>query len=373
MPEPIPASPHAAPAPAAGERVPRPPPRSSWDGGGDRSHVRTFVLAAGLTAAIGLGALAVHEDVGAWWRHKFGPPLTTDEMRARVAACERSGDLACAQDTLTELLRRRPDDGGARAQLGLVMHHRDDDAHAVVEFKRAIDGGEGAYDLFAWYADSLAGVGRDGEAVDWSYRALAIVPGLVDVRGKLARLLVAQGRPYEALSLLESFDADAAAQGREGYFEGQRIAIESGLATGAPAATASGAARPEATSLRLPAMGGHFYAPVALGGGRPLAFLVDTGATVTAVTPELLDAARAGYRVLQPAVTMTTADGRKVTAQGIAIATLAVGPYVLHDVAAVRCAHCTALLGQSALSRFDLRSSRAQGVEFLTMTPRGGV
>lgn len=68
---------------------------------------------------------------------------------------------------------------------------------------------------------------------------------------------------------------------------------------------------------------------------------------------------------------MTTADGRKVTAQGIAIAALSVGPWVLHDVPAVRCAHCTPLLGQSSLSHFDLRSLRSQGVEFLTLTPRG--
>ncbi len=32
-----------------------------------------------------------------------------------------------------------------------------------------------------------------------------------------------------------------------------------------------------------------------------------------------------------------------------------------------------ALLGQASLSHFDLRSTRTQGVEFLTMTPRNGV
>ncbi len=368
MPEPTfdPALPDPSPA---GNENPLRPPRSAWDSGGDRSHVKTFVLASALMAAIGLGALAVHADVRSLWRQKFGPPLTTDELRTRVATCERDNDLACAQDTLTTLLQRHPDDGVAHAQLGLVMHHRDDDAHAVLEFKRAIDGGEGTYDLFAWYADSLARMGRDAEAVDWSYKSLAIVPKLVDVRGKLAKLLVAQGKPYEALSLLESFDADAAASGHPGYFEGQRIAIESVLTTNAAGASAGA----EAKSLRLPAFGSHFYAPVALGGGRSQAFLVDTGATVTTVTPELLDESKADYRVLQPVVTMTTADGRKVTAQGIRIASMTVGPYVLHDVPAVRCVHCIALLGQSSLSHFDLRSSRTQGVEFLTMTPRGGV
>jgi clan AA aspartic protease (TIGR02281 family) len=340
------------------------PPRSSWDSGSDRSHVKTFVLAASLMAAIGLAALAVHEDVGSLWRRAFGPPLTADEMRDRIGKCERDADLPCAQETLEALLGKQPDDAVARAHLGLVMAHRDDDAHAVVEFQRAIDSGEGTYDLFAWYADSLARLGRNDEAIEWSYRSLSLVPNLVDVRGKLARLLVARGRPYEALSLLASYDADAAAKGHRGYFEGQRIAIESALATVPPGA---------AGSLRLPVMAGHFYAPVALGNGKPLAFMVDTGASATTVTPEMLDDARIDYRVVQPVVTMTTADGRQVAAQGITIPILRVGPYVLHDVPAVKCDHCVALLGQASLSHFDLRSTRTQGVEFLTLTPRAGV
>jgi clan AA aspartic protease (TIGR02281 family) len=366
MPEPtFDAAPNDLPPPDRGAS-PR-PPRSTWDCGSDRSHVKTFVLAASLMGAIGLVALAVHEDVGALWRRAFGPPLTADEMRDRIGKCERSGDLPCAQETLEALLRKQPDDAIARAHLGLVMTHRDDDAHAVVEFKRAIDSGEGTYDLFAWYADALARLGRSDEAIEWSYRSLSLVPNLVDVRGKLARLLVARGRAYEALSLLESFDANALAKGHEAYFEGQRIAIESALA----APPAGGAAA--APSLRLPVMEGHFYAPVALGTGRPMAFMVDTGATTTTVTPELLDQARVAYRVLQPMVTMTTADGRHVSAQGIVISALSVGPYVLHDVPAVRCEHCAALLGQASLSHFDLQSTRTQGVEFLTLTPRGGI
>ena len=339
------------------------PLRSRWDGGSDRSHVKTFVLAASLMAAIGLVAVGVHGDVAGLWRRAFGPPLTTDEMRERIGRCERDADLPCAQETLEALLKKRPDDVTARAHLGLVMAHRDDDAHAAVEFKRAIDGGEGTYDLFAWYADSLARLGRSDEAIEWSYRSLSLVPGLVDVRGKLARLLVARGRPYEALSLLASFDADAMAKGRGGYFDGQRIAIESALAASAPASP---------SSLRLPVMDGQFYAPVALGNGRPTAFMVDTGASATTVTPELLAESRVDYRVVQPVVTMTTADGRRVAAQGITISTLHVGPYVLRDVPAVRCEHCVPLLGQASLSHFDLRSARTQGIEFLTLTPRGG-
>lgn len=365
MPEPtFDSAPNDRPPPV--HDAPLRPSRSPWDGGSDRSHVKTFVLAAGLMAAIGLGALAVHEDAAGLWRRAFGPPLTADEMRDRIGRCERDADLPCAQETLEALLKKQPDDVTARAHLGLVMAHRDDDAHAVVEFKRAIDGGEGTYDLFAWYAESLARVGRTDEAIDWSYRSLSLVPNLVDVRGDLAKLLVARGRGYEALSLLESFDADAQSRGRGGYFEGQRIAIETALAR--PAAASSAASVP--ASLRLPVMGGHFYAPVSLGSGRPTAFVVDTGATVSSVTADLLAQARAPYRVVQPVVTMTLADGRRVAAQGISIEQMWVGPYRLRNVPAVLCSHCVSLLGQSSLSHFDLKSTRVQGVEFLTMTPR---
>ena len=310
------------------ESAPPRRPTSAWESDGDRSHVKTFVLAASLMALIGLAAMAASADVASMWRRVFGPPLTSAEWRARATACERSGDLACAQEALAALVRLRPGDGVAHARLGHVMAHRDDDAHAVAEYQRAIDGGEGTYDLFAWYAESLARVGRTDEAIDWSYRSLSLVPNLVDVRGDLAKLLMARGRGYEALSLLESFDADAQSRGRGGYFEGQRIAIETALAR--PAAASSAASVP--ASLRLPVMGGHFYAPVSLGSGRPTAFVVDTGATVSSVTADLLAQARAPYRVVQPVVTMTLADGRRVAAQGISIEQMWVGPYRLRNV-----------------------------------------
>src|SRR6185312_11799752 len=111
--------------------------RSNWERDGDRSHVKTFVLAAGLMALVGLGAMAASADVAALWRRHFGPPLTSAEWRARASTCERSGDLAGAQEALAALVKLRPDDGVAHARLGHVMARRDDDVHAVAEYQRA--------------------------------------------------------------------------------------------------------------------------------------------------------------------------------------------------------------------------------------------
>ena len=84
----------------------------------------------------------------------------------------------------------------------------------------------------------------------------------------------------------------------------------------------------------------------------------------------MLDAAKADYRKLDTAVQMMTADGRRVRAQMVALASMRVGPFSLENVQVVVCEGCVPLLGQATLSRFDLKSSRVQGVEFLTLARR---
>ena len=210
--------------------------------------MKTFVLAAGLMAAIGLGALAVHADVAALWRQKFGPPLTHRRDARAHRRCERQGDLACAQDTLDAVAAACGPTTASRVPISAC-----DARSATTTRTRWWNSsapstcGEGTYDLFAWYADSLAAHGPQRRGDRLVYRSLAIVPKLVDVRGKLAKLLVAQGRRYEALSLLESFDSDAARQGRQGYFEGpahrDRVGAEAAARPAAPARPARCACR----------------------------------------------------------------------------------------------------------------------------------
>jgi clan AA aspartic protease (TIGR02281 family) len=335
--------------------------RSPWEAGAHRSLGRTVAIVAAMLAAIAAVAAVGHFGVDRLLE-VVGRQPTSAELQARIAGCQREGDWACIEGGWTSWLKLHPDDANAMANLGIALNREDRHAEAVVQFKHAIEACEGAYDLFAYYADSLKHVGRVDEAIDWSYKSLSLVPRLVDVRGNLAKMLVAHHRPYEALSLLQSFDAATVATGRPAYFEGERIAIESGLA-GQPAAT---------PSLRLPSFERHFFAPVRLGNAHPAAFLIDTGATRMAIGQHLLAESGARYRVVQAQVTMVTADGRKVVAQAITIDVMQVGPFELRDVPAVVCADCQALLGQSALSRFDLQSTRTQGVEFLTLTPRMG-
>jgi clan AA aspartic protease (TIGR02281 family) len=288
---------------------------------------------------------------------------TATELREAAARSVAAREFACAERLWTAYLELRPQDSYGLANLGIVLNRRDAHEQAVVQFAKAIEAGEGTYDLFAYYADSLAKLERIDEAIDWSYRALSVVPSLVDVRGHLAKLLVRRQRAHEALALLQAFDATSEAKGQPAYFTGQRIAIESGLRDNLSAQAATAA-------LRLPMYEGHYFVPVTVGSARPAAFMVDTGASRTVMSKAMLDASKADYRTLDASVQMKTADGRKVRAQMVLLPSLRVGPFALENVQAVVCEGCVPLLGQATLSRFDLRSSRAQGVEFLTMVRR---
>lgn len=334
-----------------------------WDGNRtQRTRYKVALWAACVLLAIQVAGLLVLR--GTVQDVVRNDALGAEELAQRALHCERRTDLVCAQDSWQKYLALRPEDSRAMATLGMIRQRRDDHAGAVREFERSMAAGNGGYDVFAFYAGSLAKLGRADEAVQWYYAALAASPRLVDVREALAKLLVSQSRGYEALALLQTFDVQLESAGRPAYFTAQRIAIEQRIAEAGPSST------PPRTGMRLSEYGGHFFAPVTLGSARPQAFLVDTGATLVVLNATTLADARAGYRVLDDAAKMRTADGRLVPARVVMLDVLQVGPYALKNVKAAVCRECTALLGASALSRFDIQTSQARELQFLTLLPR---
>lgn len=85
---------------------------------------------------------------------------------------------------------------------------------------------------------------------------------------------------------------------------------------------------------------------------------------------DLLAEAKAGHKVLRSGVSAKVADSRNVAGDIVSIPQVAVGPFVLKDVRAFVCNGCALLLGQEVLTKFDLQSSRVQGVEFMTLAAR---
>jgi len=289
---------------------------------------------------------------------------SSEELKKTAIQCTKSRDLLCAERMWAEYVTLRPTDTNGIANLGIILNKRGKHEPAIANFERAIDLGEGTYDLFGFYADSLANTGKIDEAIDWSYKSLAVVPTLVDVRGALAKLLVSRNRHYEALALLAAFDGQLEDKGKQPFFSAQRIAIETGLERNRPSATAA------TVELRLPKLGEHFYAPVNFGQSRPSAFMIDTGASDTFVSESFLANSKVPYEAMDSTVSVKVADGRVLKGRRVKFREMRIGPFELSNVRAVACENCTHLMGQTTLTQFDLKSSKAQGVEFLTLTQK---
>ena len=122
------------------------------------------------------------------------------------------------------------------------------------------------------------------------------------------------------------------AQG-QGYLTG-RWAEERDVVTSDEAPTALPKARTEGQALRIPVPpDGHYWVEATIN-GTTARFLIDSGATVTALSENTARAAGLNYDVGEPGVIMTTANG-KVTAKRSSIATLAIGPISASDLPVV--------------------------------------
>jgi len=295
-------------------------------------------------------------------------PKTAPELEQAAIHCMSERSWRCAEDDWSQYIKLRPDDSRAIANYGFALHFDGNDQAAIRQFEIAIGQGEGTYDLFAAYADSLANVGRTETAIDWSYKSLQLVPSLVDVRGNLAKLLVRQKKYYEALALLAEFDQHLEAEGHPPYFKGQRIAIEST----APRHVSAGDGR-QPEPLRMVEFNGHFFAPVRIGEAPVAAFVVDTGASTVTLDDEFLVASKAKYTIARIHAPVKIADGSIVDAKLVAIDHMEIGNFELDDVPAVVCGTCALLLGENALSHFDMAATKVQGVNALTLSPRQGI
>ena len=284
------------------------------------------------------------------------------DIQEEAAKCMSSGDYKCAESNFRWLLKRKPSDVQIQANLAFALTSQDKHTEAISIYQKLINEGEGTYDFFAYFATSLNAVGREDDAITWNYRALSIVPRLVDVRGSLAKLLVKKGRPYEALSLLASFDDELESQGKAPYFKAQRIAITTTLLS-APSEIAT-------STLRAAKIGGHHYSIVIGKNDESLPFMIDTGASHTTMSPQTLDAL--GSTVPQDAkrITLQTADKREIVGRQFLLPRLQIGPYSLKSVQVVVCETCASLLGQTTLERFDLATSKVDGVDFLSLKLR---
>jgi clan AA aspartic protease (TIGR02281 family) len=323
-----------------------------------------YVLWIVLLLSLGLG--------GAYL--KFGnhivPVTALPDGRPSVSeaqACLREGDVICAEADYAAYLKKYPNDARANGTLAIVLTQDGRHREALPYYRKAFEGAEPTYDLYANYAVSLEATGDLDGAIKANYSALEIVPSLVDVRGSLAKQLVKKGRKQEAINLLDTFDRSLEDRGEAPYFERQVAEIKKSatpgvaVATGAPsdhlAPDDKAAPGKGVTLVPLTPGTGVLYVPVTLNGTVDAHFVVDSGATHVVLSQDVVrelvrkgKLTRGDYLGSGQAI---LADGSRISSEILNLRSLKVGDRELHNITAVVSpGRGQLLLGQSFLRRF---------------------
>jgi predicted aspartyl protease len=286
----------------------------------------------------------------------------TEDLIELGAICNTLQRYDCSVPVYRHLLLSRPDDSRVVANLALALTRTDAHSAAVPYYERYLYLGGGAVDTFHGYATSLRALGKMPQAVEWYYRALQVDSDFLDVTQDLVELLIQQNRHVEALSVIGGFVSRL--PDYRPHWNGRITAIDAALSHNQSTRT------PEKTTLEIAASADHHFIPVKLArAGSYEFFLVDTGASLLTLSPEIVQESRARPRFAGHIVTLKTVSGT-IVGEGVLLPEIQIGSLWLQDVEGVVCDGCPALLGQSVLRRFDLRTTRRHSVEFLLLTPR---
>jgi aspartyl protease family protein len=145
--------------------------------------------------------------------------------------------------------------------------------------------------------------------------------------GGLVRMALLWVAIFAALLGLFSFGQ------RQGYLTG-RWGAQGGDVGQVDTTPALPKASADGETLRIPiAADGHYWVEGTIN-GTPARFLIDSGATITALSEETARAAGLNYDVGEPGVVMTTANGQ-VEARRSSVARLAFGPVAASDLPVV--------------------------------------
>lgn len=157
------------------------------------------------------------------------PPEPEPASKDTAMTCLRNNDLPCAEANLRGYVKQYPNDSESTAVLAITLTKEGKHREALPFYVSAVTAGQVTYDLFAFYALSLDATGDLDGAIRYNAKALEIVPGLVDVRGDMARQLVRKGKPADAIALLRWYDSYLKKQGQKPYFTAQIAAIQEGM------------------------------------------------------------------------------------------------------------------------------------------------
>lgn len=281
--------------------------------------------------------------------------MSVNDLLKHEQTCLRQADQNCLVLIYEQLSTHDPSDEGIKANWAFKLTELKRFSEAEPIYKALFANGFGTYDLMAYYAQNLQGLGQKQEAIKWYEKSLGIKSNLIDVTRRLGALYVQEKRPLEAISLLQSFVTRFPET--EGHLAGDISVDIEHIDKTTPTNT-----------IRLVGLSrGSFGVPISLKeNSTPVVFIVDTGATIMTLPtsdiekayPELITRSQAGRAVL--------ADGRTVPMRKTIIPKIKIANWEFKNTEVMFCDSCERLAGMNLLRNVKMETT-SQG-DFYTLT-----
>lgn len=200
-------------------------------------------------------------------------------------------------------------------------------------------------------AACLLAAGTAGAQSSVALQGMLGTKALLIIDGAAPRT-VAPGETYKGVKVLSTHGDEAVVE-----VDGQRATLRLGEAPGNVGGGAPAAGGRRIVMTAEP--GGHFLAQGSIN-GRPVRFMVDTGAT--AVSMGAADAERLGVDWRKGAPSQSATANGVVTAYKVKLDSVRIGDIEVHDVdgTVLPLPMAQVLLGNSFLTRFDMRRENNQ-------------
>lgn len=212
-----------------------------------------------------------------------------------------------------------------KAFLAFLYFNQEDYEKALLIYKKLMKESNSPEQYIFYYASCLFHQGEIDEALKQHYQLFSIADHYVDNAEGILKILLKQRKKHEGLSFLEGYLSKyPSAQSYLGVYDhrfNQIVEAEEEV---------------DSATIRIPEVKKAFHAKVKIGTNKyPYTYIIDTGATITTISPKIYRANEGVIRKTGKNYTFVNADGSTNEAEEVFIDWIKIGGIELQNVRAV--------------------------------------
>ena len=285
--------------------------------------------------------------------------LNLEEKKDYLGILYRQGYRTGAAKVLEQIISSSQEDNEQNnAFLASLYFSQEDYDKALLIYKKLMKESDSPEQYIFYYASCLFHQGEIDEALKQHYQLFSIADHYVDNVEGILKILLKQKKKHEGLSFLEGYLSKyPSALSYLGVYEhrfNQIVEVKE---------------ETDSAIIRIPEINRTFYAKVKIGTNKyPYTYIIDTGATITTISPKMYRANEAVIRKTGKSYTLVNADGSTNEAEEVFIDWIKIGGIELQNVRAVLKQKGDNLLGQNVLRKLKISIQKENNINIMTLS-----